>query len=113
MPAPAGIPSSKGNRPPGRDDIAGHLPTPRRWGAKASRGACPMTKHGSFKKVVRRHARDTDQRYTEALSDLEGVGTRMFHAPVAKDLLAHLRGHHGIDAVAATKASRHNDHVFR
>lgn len=72
-----------------------------------------MTKHGSFKKVVRRHAQDTDQRYTEALSDLEGVGARMFHEPAAERLLAHLRGHYGIDAVAVTKASRHNDHVFR
>jgi Ser/Thr protein kinase RdoA (MazF antagonist) len=72
-----------------------------------------MTKHGSFKKVVRRHAQDTDQRYTEALSDLEGVGERMFHEPAAEHLLAHLRDHHGIDAVAATKVSRHNDHVFR
>jgi Ser/Thr protein kinase RdoA (MazF antagonist) len=72
-----------------------------------------MTKHGSFKKVVRRHAADTDQRYTEALTGLEGVGARMFHAPVAEDLLAHLREHHGIDAVAATKVSQHNDHVFR
>ncbi len=33
-----------------------------------------MTKHGSFKKVVRRHAHDTGQRYTEALTDLEGLG---------------------------------------
>jgi Ser/Thr protein kinase RdoA (MazF antagonist) len=72
-----------------------------------------MTKHGSFKKAVRRHAQDTDQRYTEALADLEGVGTRMFHQPVAEHLLAHLRDHHGIDAVAATPVSRHNDHVFR
>jgi Ser/Thr protein kinase RdoA (MazF antagonist) len=72
-----------------------------------------MTKHGSFKKVVRRHAEDTGQRYTEALSDLEGVGGRMFHEPVAERLLAHLRDRYGIDAVAATKASRHNDHVFR
>jgi Ser/Thr protein kinase RdoA (MazF antagonist) len=72
-----------------------------------------MTKHGSFKKAVRRHAQDTDQRYTEALSDLEGVGSRMFHQPVAEHLLAHLRDHHGIDAVAATPVSRHNDHVFR
>jgi hypothetical protein len=31
-----------------------------------------MTEHGSFKKAVRRHAKDTDQRYTEALADLEG-----------------------------------------
>jgi Ser/Thr protein kinase RdoA (MazF antagonist) len=72
-----------------------------------------MTKHGSFKKVVRRHAEDTGQRYTEALSDLEGVGARMFHEPVAEHLLAHLRDRRGIDAVAATKASQHNDHVFR
>jgi Ser/Thr protein kinase RdoA (MazF antagonist) len=72
-----------------------------------------MTKHGSFKKAVRCHAQDTDQRYTEALSDLEGVGSRMFHRPVAEHLLAHLRDHHGIDALAATPVSRHNDHVFR
>ena len=72
-----------------------------------------MTKHGSFKKAVRRHAEDTDQRYTEALADLEGVGTRMFHQPVAEDLLAHLRDRHGIDAVAVTPVSQHNDHVFR
>jgi Ser/Thr protein kinase RdoA (MazF antagonist) len=72
-----------------------------------------MTKHGSFKKVVRRHAHDTGQRYTEALTDLEGLETRLFHKPVAERLLAHLRDHYRIDAVAATKASRHNDHVFR
>jgi Ser/Thr protein kinase RdoA (MazF antagonist) len=72
-----------------------------------------MTKHGSFKKAVRRHARDTDQRYTEALADLEGVGERMFHEPIADHLLAHLRDHHRIDATAATPVSRHNDHVFR
>ena len=34
-----------------------------------------MTKNSSFKKVVRRHAEQTGQRYTEALSDLEGLGT--------------------------------------
>ena len=71
-----------------------------------------MTKHWSFKKAVRRHARDTDQRYTEALSDLEGVGERMFHEPIADHLLTHLRDHHGVDAVSATPVSRHNDHVF-
>ncbi len=38
-----------------------------------------MTRHGSFKKVVRRHAHDTGQRYTEALTDLEGLQARMFH----------------------------------
>src|ERR1700710_3131336 len=101
MPAPAGISWSKGNRPPGCDDIAGHLPTPRRWRGEGVKRGLTMTKHGSFKKAVRRHAQDTDQRYTEALSDLEGVGSRMFHQPVAEDLLAHLRDHHGIDAVAA------------
>ena len=72
-----------------------------------------MTKQGSFKKVVRRHAADTGQRYTEALYDLEGLGERVFHEPVAERLLAHLRDHYGIDAVAATKVSQHNDHVFR
>ena len=72
-----------------------------------------MTKHGSFKKVVRRHADDTGQRYTESLTDLEGLDTRLFHQPVAERLVAHLREHYGIDAIAATKESRHNDHVFR
>jgi len=72
-----------------------------------------MTKDGSFKKVVRRHARDTGQRYTEARTALEGLDERLFHEPVAERLLAHLRDHHGIDAVAATKLSQHNDHVFR
>jgi hypothetical protein len=36
-----------------------------------------MTRDASFKKVVRRHAEETGQRYTEALSDLEGLGARM------------------------------------
>jgi hypothetical protein len=31
-----------------------------------------MTKDASFKKVVRRHAWETGQRYTEALTDVEG-----------------------------------------
>ena len=72
-----------------------------------------MTKDGSFKKVVRRHAQDTGQRYTEALADLEGLEDRLFHEPVAERLVAHLRAAYGIDAVAATKLSQHNDHVFR
>jgi Ser/Thr protein kinase RdoA (MazF antagonist) len=72
-----------------------------------------MTRHGSFKKVVRRHAHDTGQRYTEALTDLEGLDARLFHRPVAERLLAHLRDRYGIDAVAASKVSQHNDHVFR
>ena len=61
-------------------DVTGHLPTPRRWGARVSRGGLSMTKDGSFKKVVRRHAEETGQRYTEALTDLEGLEARMFHA---------------------------------
>ena len=72
-----------------------------------------MTKHGSFKKVVRRHAHETGQRYTEALADLEGVEGRLHHAPSGERLLSHLGGQYGVDATAATKVSQHNDHVFR
>ena len=72
-----------------------------------------MTKHGSFKKVVRRHAAETGQRYTEALTDLEGLDARMHHEPVAEQLLAHLREHYGIDAIGATQLSVHNNNVFR
>ncbi len=72
-----------------------------------------MTKDGTFKKVVRRHAESTGQRYTDALTDLEGLGARMSHEPVAERLLAHLRDRYGIDAVAATKLSVHKTYVFR
>ena len=72
-----------------------------------------MTKDASFKKVVRRHAEETGQRYTEALRDLEGLGGRMHHEPDAERLLAHLRDRYGIDAVAATKLSAHKTYVFR
>ena len=72
-----------------------------------------MTKDAGFKKVVRRHAEETGQRYTEALTDLEGLGARMNHEPVAERLLAHLRDRYGIDAVAATKLSVHKTYVFR
>jgi Ser/Thr protein kinase RdoA (MazF antagonist) len=72
-----------------------------------------MTKDASFKKVVRRHAEETGQRYTEALADLQGLGARMDHAPVAERVLAHLRDRYGIDAVAATKLSVHKSYVFR
>ena len=72
-----------------------------------------MTKEASFKKVVRRHAEETGQRYTGALSDLEGLGARMDHEPVAERLLAHLRDRYCIDAVAATKLSVHKTYVFR
>ena len=72
-----------------------------------------MTKHGSFKKVVRRHAEATGQRYTEALTDLEGLDERMIHEPSAEHLLAHTRDHYRIDAVAATKISTHKTYLFR
>ena len=72
-----------------------------------------MTKDASFKKVVRRHAEETGQRYTEALTDLQGLGARMHHQPVPERLLAHLRDRYGIDPVAATKLSVHKSYVFR
>jgi Ser/Thr protein kinase RdoA (MazF antagonist) len=72
-----------------------------------------MTKDASFKKVVRRHAEETGQRYTEALTDLAGLSARMHHEPVPQRLLAHLRGRYGIDPVAATKLSVHKTYVFR
>jgi Ser/Thr protein kinase RdoA (MazF antagonist) len=72
-----------------------------------------MTKDASFKKVVRRHAEETGQRYIEALTDLEGLGARMDHKPVAEQLVAHLRDRYGIKAVAATKLSVHKSYVFR
>jgi Ser/Thr protein kinase RdoA (MazF antagonist) len=72
-----------------------------------------MTKDASFKKAVRRHAEETGQRYTEALTDLQGLGARMNHEPVAELLLAHLRDRYGIDPVAATRLSVHKTYVFR
>ena len=72
-----------------------------------------MTKGASFKKVVRRHAEETGQRYTEALTDIEDLGARMYHEPVAERLLAHLQDRYGIDLVAATKLSVHKTYVFR
>ncbi len=72
-----------------------------------------MTKDASFKKVVRRHAEETGQRYTEALTDLEGLGARMHHEPAPERLLAHLRDRYGIDPVAAAKLSVHKTYVFR
>ena len=72
-----------------------------------------MTKDASFKKVVRRHAGETGQRYTEALTDLEGLGGRMHHEPVAERLVAHLRDRYGIDPVGAAKLSVHKTYVFR
>ncbi len=61
-----------------------------------------MTKDGSFKKVVRRHVEETGQRYTQALTNLEGLQARMFHQPAGERLVTHLRDCYGIDAVAAT-----------
>jgi Ser/Thr protein kinase RdoA (MazF antagonist) len=72
-----------------------------------------MTKDASFKKAVRRHAQETGQRYTEALTDLQGLGARMQHEPVPEQLLAHLRRRYGIDPVAATRLSVHKTYVFR
>jgi len=54
-----------------------------------------MTRDASFKKVVRRHAEETGQRYTEALADLEGLAARINHAPSAERLLAHCRDRYG------------------
>jgi Ser/Thr protein kinase RdoA (MazF antagonist) len=72
-----------------------------------------VTKASNFKKVVRRHAEDTGKRYTEALTDLEGLEARMFHHPPAERLVAHLRSRYGIDAVSATQLSVHRADVFR
>ena len=72
-----------------------------------------MTKDSGFKKVVRRHAAETGQRYTEAKADLEDVEVRMEHAPVAERLVAHLRAHYGIDALTATPISVHVNYVMR
>ena len=74
-----------------------------------------MTKDAKLKRVVRRHAQETGQRYTEALMDLEELGARMHHVhqPVGAQLLVHLRDHYGIDAVAATRLGTHHPYVFR
>jgi Ser/Thr protein kinase RdoA (MazF antagonist) len=72
-----------------------------------------MTKDGNFKKVVRRHAKETGQRYTEALTDLEGLNDRIHHEPDGDRLLVHLRDRYRIDAVAATRLSVHKTYVFR
>jgi Ser/Thr protein kinase RdoA (MazF antagonist) len=72
-----------------------------------------MTRDASFKKAVRRHAEQTGQRYTQALTDLEGLGARMHHEPDPGRLLAHLRDRYGIDPVAATRLSVHKTYVFR
>lgn len=72
-----------------------------------------MTRDSSFKKVVRRHAEETGQRYTQALTDLEGLEARMFHQPGPERLVAHLQRRYGIGAVTATQVSVHRADVFR
>lgn len=72
-----------------------------------------MTRQGSFKRIVRRRAKETGQRYTEARSDLEGLDSRVFHKTTGERVVAHLVGHYGIDAVGATKAGLHSELVFR
>ena len=72
-----------------------------------------MTRDASFKQVVRRHAAETGQRYTEALTDLENLQARMHHEPAADRLLTHLREAYGVDAASATQLSVHNTYVFR
>ncbi len=57
--APAGASLAKGKLP-SRLDCPGHLSTHRVAGGRGCvRGGLSMTKHGSFKKVVRRHAQET------------------------------------------------------
>ena len=72
-----------------------------------------MTRDANLKKAVRRHAEETGQRYTAALTDLEGLGPRMDHEPDAERLLAHLGHHYRIDPIAATRLSVHKTYVFR
>ena len=72
-----------------------------------------MTRDAGFKKAVRRHAEQTGQRYTAALTDLEGLAARMDHEPARERLLVHLRDRYGIDPVAATRLSVHKTYVFR
>lgn len=72
-----------------------------------------MTKNSGFKKIVRRRAEETGQRYTEALADIEGLDVRMHHEPDGDRLITHLRDRYGIEAVTATKLSVHKTYVFR
>ncbi|WP_206686075.1 hypothetical protein [Kribbella qitaiheensis] len=58
-----------------------------------------MTKQGSFKRAVRERARETGQRYTQALADLEQIN----RSPFARtrpfehfDLKTHLETRYGI-----------------
>lgn len=74
-----------------------------------------MTKQGSFKRLVRRRAEETGQRYTEALADLDGTGLneRTSHAESADRVASHLAKQYGIDVVGVVKAGVHSELVFR
>jgi hypothetical protein len=63
-----------------------------------------MTKDAKLKRVVRRHAQESGQRYTEALIDLVALAARLHHEhrPAGEQLLVHLWDYYGVDAVAAT-----------
>ncbi|MFC9691415.1 aminoglycoside phosphotransferase [Kribbella sp. NPDC056951] len=64
-----------------------------------SRRLVIMTKQGSFKRAVRRHAERTGQRYTEARADLELAETQAFvhDRPFEHEsLTAHLEARYGI-----------------
>lgn len=87
--------------------------TPVSLGTTSCVEGMSMTKDGRFEHAVPRHAQETGQRYADAPTDPEHLEARMFHAPNAERLLAHLRDHYRVDAVDATKISQHNDHVFR
>jgi hypothetical protein len=67
-----------------------------------------MTKDASFKNVVRCHAEETGQRYTEALTDLEGLGARTNHEPaLAGVVLRGVRSARVRQAVDAEWTGRH------
>ena len=72
-----------------------------------------MTRHGSFKKVVRCYAAETGQRYTEVLTDLEGIESGNFHSPPPDRLRDHPGDTYGIDITAVTHVSQHSNHVRR
>src|SRR3984957_8633664 len=88
-------------------NVTGHLPFTASLGDQGVTGRHVMTKDASFKKVVRRHAEETGQRYTEALTELNGLGARMNNEPAAERLRAHLRDRYGMYPVAAAKLSVH------
>jgi hypothetical protein len=61
--------------------VTGHLYTAS-LGTRVSTRRLVMTKDGRFKKIFRRHAEESGQRYTQALTDLEGLQARM--SPTAR-----------------------------